>query len=197
MRHLARTRWGTAQESTHVSIMEEPITSAQASIQSPAGATSRSGEVAGVRGGSWTRLRTLLGNREVRRIVAYLFAGGVSAVVTISTTAALEHLAQVVFAYAAIAGTELGILVNFAFNDRQTFRDLDGHQRAWPVRLVRYHVTCAAGQTLIYVISLVLHDLAHWPGVFAQALPIGLVTVFNFLMHRFWTYRGARHSASV
>lgn len=179
-----------------MSIMEEPITSAQASIQSPAGAASRSGELAVSRGGMWARLRTLLGSREVRRIVAYLFAGGVSAVVTISTTAALEHLGQVLFAYAAIAGTELGILVNFAFNDRQAFRDLDGHQRAWPVRLVRYHITCAAGQTLILVISLVLHDLAHWPGVFAQALPIGLVTVFNFLMHRFWTYRGSSHRSA-
>jgi putative flippase GtrA len=176
-----------------VSIMEEPITSAPAPIQSPMGGAGPSGLLVGSGGGLSLRLRTLLANREVRRVAAYLFAGGVSAIVTISTTAALEHLVQALFAYAAIAGTELGILVNFAFNDRQAFRDLDGHHRAWPVRLVRYHVTCAAGQTLILLISLVLHDLEHWPGVFAQALPIGLVTIFNFLMHRFWTYRGSRH----
>jgi putative flippase GtrA len=144
-------------------------------------------------GSRWPRLWTLLGHRETRRVAAYLVAGGVSALVTISTTAALEHLARALFAYAALAGTELGILVNFGFNDRQAFRDLDGRQRAWPVRLARYHLTCAAGQTLILLTSLALHDLARWPGVFAQALPIALVTVFNFLMHRFWTYRAAHH----
>jgi putative flippase GtrA len=35
----------------------------------------------------------------------------------------------------------------------------------------------------------------HWRAVFAQAMPIMFVTAFNFLMHRFWTYRGAHHVA--
>lgn len=138
------------------------------------------------------QLRTLWRNREVWRIVAFLFAGGVSAAITISTTAALEHLAHQPFFWSAIAGTELGILVNFALNDRNAFRDLEGHHRPVLTRLARFHLTCATGQTLILLFSLFLHDVARWPGVFAQALPIGLVTVINFLLHRFWTYRGAQ-----
>lgn len=138
-----------------------------------------------------SRLAELLRHREVRRLVAFVIAGGVSALVTISVTALLNNLEHIGFFWAAVAGTELGILVNFAINDRLAFRDLGGRSRPLVVRVARFHVTCALGQTLILLLSLVLHDLAHWNSVFAQALPIGMVTCVNFLMHRFWTYRAA------
>jgi putative flippase GtrA len=132
----------------------------------------------------------LLLHPELRRLVAYLVAGGLSALITISVTAVLTNQEHAGFFWAAVVGTELGILVNFSINDRLAFRDLEGKARPLPVRVLRFHVTCALGQTLILLISLLLHDVAHWNSVFAQALPIGVVTVVNFLMHRFWTYRG-------
>ncbi|MGH2514840.1 MAG: GtrA family protein [Ktedonobacterales bacterium] len=138
-----------------------------------------------------SRLQRLLRHREVRRLVAFLVAGGISALVTISVTALLTNQVRTGFLLAAIAGTELGILVNFSINDRLAFRDLDGQTRPLLVRVVRFHVTCALGQTLILLFSLVLHDVVHWNTITAQALPIGVVTVVNFVMHRFWTYRGA------
>jgi putative flippase GtrA len=143
-------------------------------------------------GGLVARARLLMRNREVRRVVAFLFAGGVSALVTIGTTALVADLTQARFLWSALAGTELGILVNFSINDRLAFRDLAGHRRSFPVRLLRFHMTCALGQSIILLLSLGLHDLGHWPQVFAQALPIGVVTCINFAMHRFWTYRGRR-----
>lgn len=139
----------------------------------------------------------VLEQREARRVLAFLVAGGVSAIVTMTTTAALTHFAGFSFLFASLVGIELGILVNFTFNDHIAFRDLSGHRRALHVRLERFHVTCALGQSLILLSSLALHDLLHWPGTIAQALPIGLVTCVNFLMHRFWTYRAARASATA
>ncbi|HKV86038.1 MAG TPA: GtrA family protein [Ktedonobacterales bacterium] len=141
-------------------------------------------------------LKRLLRQREARRVIAFLIAGGVSAIVTMATTASLTHFAGFSFLLASVVGIELGILVNFSFNDRLAFRDLSGHRRVLPVRLGRFHVTCALGQSLILLSSLLLHDALHWPGTFAQALPIALVTCVNFLMHRFWTYRGARAHVS-
>lgn len=141
-------------------------------------------------------LQRLLRQREARRLIAFLIAGGVSAIVTMATTAGLTHFAGFSFFLASVVGIELGILVNFSFNDHIAFRDLSGHRRTLPVRLGRFHVTCALGQSLILLSSLLLHDALHWPGTFAQALPIALVTCVNFLMHRFWTYRGARSHVS-
>ena len=141
--------------------------------------------------------KRVLEQREARRVLAFLVAGGVSAIVTMSTTAALTHFAGFSFLFASLVGIELGILVNFMFNDHIAFRDLSGHRRALHVRLERFHVTCALGQSLILLSSLALHEMLHWPGTVAQALPIGLVTCVNFLMHRFWTYRAARTRAAV
>ena len=137
-------------------------------------------------------VRRIRDDRETRRVAAFLLAGAASALVTLSVTAALTDLAHLRFLWAAIAGTELGILVNFAFNDHLAFRDLAGHRRALPLRLARYHVTCAAGQSIILVLSLLLYDGARLPTMLAQGIPIGVVTIFNFVMHRFWTYRAVR-----
>jgi putative flippase GtrA len=148
-------------------------------------------EASAVSASPGTRLTQLLRHPEVRRLVAFVIAGGLSALVTISVTAVLTNLEHVSFFWSAVAGTELGILVNFSINDRLAFRDLEGRSRPLLVRVTRFHVTCAMGQTLILLLSLLLHDLAHWSSIFAQALPIGMVTCGNFLMHRFWTYRAA------
>ena len=116
---------------------------------------------------------------------------------TISVTALLVDARHIAFFWSAVVGTELGILVNFSINDAVAFRDLVGRHRALPVRLARFHATCALGQSLILLFSLVLHDLAHWDSEVAQALPITLVTGVNFFMHRFWTYRGPGRSSPV
>ena len=142
-------------------------------------------------------LDQLLSNRELLRVIAFLFAGGISALVTISVTkvffdVVLRDSGQWRFLLSALVGTEIGILVNFAINDHLAFRDLSGHRRRFPVRLLRFHITCATGQSLILAISWLLHDLAHYGTVVSQALPIVLVTGVNFTLHRFWTYRGAR-----
>jgi putative flippase GtrA len=138
------------------------------------------------------RVRAALRHPELRRVALFLIAGGLSAMVTITVTSVLTDLEHQRFLWAALAGTELGICVNFVINDRQTFSDLAGHQRFWLARLFRFHVTCATGQTLILLLSLLLHDAFHWRAALAQALPIVLVTGVNFAMHRLWTYRAAR-----
>lgn len=140
-------------------------------------------------------LNNVLSNRELRRVIAFLFAGGVSALVTIAVTklffdVVLRDSGQFQFPLAALIGTEVGILVNFTINDRLAFRDLSGHKRPFLVRILRFHVTCATGQTLILLISWALHDGAKLGTVVSQALPIVFVTGINFALHRFWTYRG-------
>jgi putative flippase GtrA len=146
----------------------------------------------GARGIGGLTLSQVMRHPELRRIVTFLFAGGASALVTLAVTSLLTDALHLLFLASAIIGTELGVLVNFGINDRQTFSDLAGRRRPFPSRLLRFHLTCALGQSLILISSLLLHDLAHWRTLFAQALPIVVVTAVNFTMHRFWTYRAGR-----
>ncbi len=131
----------------------------------------------------------LYANAEARRVVAFLLAGGVSALVTMAVTQVVLRADGGRFLLAALLGTEIGILANFALNDRFAFADLDGHARPMLERLLRFHLTCAFGQSLILALSTVLFEVAHWPSLLAQAVPIVFVTVVNFTIHRFWTYR--------
>ncbi len=178
-----------------VSVINEPLSgtlderSNTASLATPATPLSE-------RGARSSLLRDVLSNRELHRVIAFLFAGGVSAVVTIVVTklfydVVLRDSGQLRFLLAALIGTEVGILVNFAINDRLAFRDLSGHTRRLPIRVLRFHATCATGQSLILLISWALHDGLKLGTVVAQALPIVLVTGINFALHRFWTYRGS------
>lgn len=164
----------------------EPADASQAPNGAASTATTRTG-LAGP-------LVQLVSAPEARRVVAFLFAGGVSTLVTLSVTSLMTEMWGQRFLWSAIVGTELGVLVQFVINDRLAFHDLAGHRRSLPARLARYHLTCAGGQTIILLVSLVLHDVVHWRAVFAQAVPIVIVTAFNFLMHRFWTYRGVRQT---
>ncbi len=177
-----------------VSVINEPLSEAiderphTASLVPPATPLSE-------RGARSLLLRDVLSNRELHRVIAFLFAGGVSAVVTIAVTklcfeVVVRDSGQLRFLLAALIGTEVGILVNFTINDRLAFRDLSGHQRRFPIRILRFHATCATGQSLILLISWALHDGARLGTVVAQALPIVFVTGINFALHRFWTYRG-------
>ncbi len=136
--------------------------------------------------------RTALQHRELRRVVSFLMAGGIAAMVTLAVTSILHDIVHVPFFFAAVCGTELGILVSFTINDLISFRDLAGHRRALPIRLLRFHGTYAVGQSVILLLSVLLHDIWHWRTVIAQAVPIVLVTTLNFTLHRFWTYRGKR-----
>lgn len=128
-------------------------------------------------------------NPEARRVAAFLLAGGVSALVTMTVTQIVLHVDGGHFVLSALLGAEIGILTNFAINDRLAFADLDGHARPMLARLLRFHLACAFGQSLILVLSTILFDVAHWAPSLAQAVPIVIVTAVNFAAHRFWTYR--------
>ncbi|HEV2458287.1 MAG TPA: GtrA family protein [Ktedonobacterales bacterium] len=161
-------------------------------VAAPFGAAAAHAVLATRRRGILERVRR---DRELRRVVAFLIAGGVSAAVTLTVTSVLTDVLHHSFFWSAVSGTELGIIVNFTINDHLAFRDLAGHLRPLPVRLLRFHITCATGQTIILLLSLLLHDAVHWRAVFAQAVPIVLVTALNFVMHRFWTYRAGHANA--
>ncbi len=162
--------------------LSEPVTQPANSVTAPSLARMR-------RMGRTGLVARLYANAEMRRVVAFLIAGGVSALVTMAVTQIMLRADGGRFLLAALIGTEVGILISFALNDRFAFSDLDGHDRPIAARLLRFHLTCAFGQSLILAFSTALFDLAHWPSLAAQAIPIAVVTFVNFAVHRFWTYR--------
>lgn len=130
---------------------------------------------------------------EVRRVVIYLAIGGIvslenlASVLLFSRQHALHYVAYIVLAQ------EISIIFSFLLNDRFTFGNLHTVKRAWYVRCLRFHGVAALSGIVIVTISSLLHYLAFAPLV-AQSAAIGFTTIMNFVIHRFWTYRGPRHA---
>jgi putative flippase GtrA len=138
----------------------------------------------------------LTGGRAVwlQRLSTYLVFGGTSAVVNLLIFALvlrlalpLNDLAHNLLAFFVAA--EIALIVNFIPNDRITFSQLPGHSRAWWVRCARFHLTCAFGTALTYLIQFVLHYLAGVPSIGAEAVALVIVTAVNFSVHHAFTYR--------
>jgi putative flippase GtrA len=126
---------------------------------------------------------------EVLRVVSFLVVGGLGALVNLgcvwvfSTFTPLPHEAYIVLA------TEIALLFNFALNDRFTFHTQIDSRRPYWLRCLRFHGPSALGFVLTLLISSLAYHYGHLSSLLAQAAAILIVTVVNFMMHRFWTYR--------
>lgn len=86
--------------------------------------------------------------------------------------------------FASSIGYAAGAVANYLLNFSFTFRGNNPHH----VAAIRFMVVCATGlggnATLMF---LLVHEL-HIAAVLAQAISLALITVWNFLLHRAWTY---------
>ena len=125
---------------------------------------------------------------EIMRVVSFLIVGGLGTLVNLACVWALGFTslpAEIDLVFA----TEIALLCNFLLNDRFTFHSLADSRRPFWLRCLRFHGPSALGFVLTLVISYTLLHAGHLKPVAAQAIAILVVTVVNFLMHRFWTYR--------
>lgn len=154
-----------------------------------------------------SRLRALAAHPETRRAFLFLLVGGVCAVFNLAIFSALSLLAGWSYLPAVLIATELSVMLGFVLNDRITFRSLAQRAGGWLQRCIRFHLGAAMGQALTILLGLgLIHVLARIPmkdpalkPVLAQAISLAVVTVFNFAVQRFLTYRArtGSHQATL
>lgn len=132
-------------------------------------------------------------------MLSFLVIGGSASVLNLFVLVLFEfidkknhNLPAQALIYGMIA-TEISIVYNFYLNDRFTFRSLIDKNRTWLQRCVRFHGPAMVGFTLTQVLHLVFLNIlpitVPHRSVIGQAIAIAIVTIVNFMMHRFWTYR--------
>lgn len=128
----------------------------------------------------------------VQRLVSYLPIGGAAALVNLGVLALFFHFGSAkVFWYwvlASIVAYELSILANFIPNDYFTFRHLDGHQRSWLARCLRFHLTSLSGVGVTFALSTLFLHVFGWHWLISQAIALILATAYNFTVHHLFTY---------
>jgi dolichol-phosphate mannosyltransferase len=93
-----------------------------------------------------------------------------------------------------VLAAEAAIVNNFLWNDRWTFRDLVPEQhtaRAAVRRFLKFNVICLGGLTLNVVLLNLMFNLLQMNRYVANAIAIGCVTAWNFLLNRALAWRSA------
>jgi putative flippase GtrA len=122
--------------------------------------------------------------RQSRQLLAYVVAGGITAVAHYATLIGLVELARVDPVPATLAGFVLGAVVSYTLNRWLTFDATHSHaQASW-----RFGLIALGGFVLT---GLLMHlFVARWglPYLPMQVVTTGVVMVFSFLGHKFFSF---------
>ncbi|KPH79068.1 GtrA family protein [Bosea vaviloviae] len=122
--------------------------------------------------------------RQTRQLLAYVFAGGLTAVAHYGVLVGLVELAHVNPVPATLAGFIVGAVVSYLLNRWMTFDATHSHAQAtW-----RFALIAAGGFVLTWVLMhlfVARFDLPYLP---MQFVTTGFVMVFSFLGHKFFSF---------
>ncbi len=133
------------------------------------------------------RLRRLA-PRERVRLSKFLLVGGTGLLVNSLALLLLVQWAQLPLVLASALSAELGIINNFYWNDRWTFRRT---QLSW-LRFARFNLVSLVGLFITTGTLWVLVGHLRLYYLAANLLGIGLAMAWNFVANSWWTWGGAR-----
>ncbi len=122
-----------------------------------------------------------------RQVSAFVGVGAVAAIVHYGLLVALVETGSAGPVPATLAGYVGGGLVSYGLNRRHTYRSDRPHGEAgW-----RFAVVAGVGFALTGLVMHVLTGILLAPYLPAQVLTTGLVLVWSFLAHKWWTFRAS------
>ncbi|MFI5014732.1 MAG: GtrA family protein [Hyphomicrobiales bacterium] len=127
----------------------------------------------------------------VRQILAFGGAGVAAAIVHYGLLIGLVQTATLAPVPATLCGYLGGGLVSYALNRRHTYRSERPHQEAvW-----RFAAVAGVGFLITWAVMHLLVDRWSLPYLPAQLLTTGIVLIWSFSAHKWWTF-GEKGSAS-
>ncbi len=121
-----------------------------------------------------------------RQITLFILVGLAAALAHYGTLIGLVEGRRWTPVPATLCGYVAGGIVSYVLNRRMTFESGRAHSQA----IWRFAAVAAVGFALTWVAMLILVDGLGAPYLAAQGLTTGLVMVWSFLAHRFWTFPG-------
>ncbi len=123
-------------------------------------------------------------SRQTRQLLAYVFAGGLTAVAHYGVLVGLVELARVDPVPATLAGFVVGAVVSYALNRWMTFEATRSHvQASW-----RFGLIAIGGFGLTWMLMHLFVTRLSLPYLPMQFVTTGFVMVFSFLGHKFFSF---------
>jgi putative flippase GtrA len=124
------------------------------------------------------------------QLAKFCAVGASGYVVNLAVFAALVHAAGLHYIPAAICSFLVAVTNNYAWNRHWTFRHQRGHFAYQGLRFLAVS-TIALGANLAFLAILVALGVPKIP---AQAAAIALVTPWNFVANKLWSFRRRPHA---
>lgn len=122
--------------------------------------------------------------RQYRQLVAYVLAGGLTAVAHYAVLIGLVEGAGVMPVPATLAGFVCGAVVSYTLNRWMTFDATRSHgQASW-----RFALIAAGGFVLTGILMHLFTHTAGLPYLPVQLITTAIVMVFSFLGHKFFSF---------
>lgn len=118
----------------------------------------------------------------------FLLVGGFAAGLQYLILVLLAEFTGMPPVYASSIGFVLSAFANYALNHRYTFRSDVAHT----VGALRFAVTATSGLAINAIVLALTTSVLGWHYLAGQVAATATVLVWNFLVHRNWTYAAAR-----
>jgi putative flippase GtrA len=124
-------------------------------------------------------------NHPVRQLLAFGGAGIAAAILHYGVLIGLVQGGVLAPVPATLCGFVAGGLISYGLNRRHTYRSGRPHQEAvW-----RFAIVAGVGFLLTWAVMHRLVDRWHLPYLPAQIFTTGVVLVWSFAAHKWWTFR--------
>ena len=124
----------------------------------------------------------------LRQVVAFLGVGVIAAITHYGTLIALVETGAMAVIPATLLGYGLGGIVSYALNRMMTFEATRSHAEAgW-----RFAVVAGVGFVLTWLLMSLIHGRWGVPYLAAQLVTTGIVLVWSFLAHKYWSFAEGR-----
>ncbi len=112
----------------------------------------------------------------------FFMVGAFSALIQFSILISLVEVSAVKAIWASTFGYIGGALINYLLNHYFTFKSDLSHKKT----LIRFSLNSILGLLLNF--SLMRVFLMYYPYILSQIGASGIVLIWNFLVHRYWTF---------
>lgn len=124
-----------------------------------------------------------------RQLSVFLFIGGVCTGLHYVILIAFVRLGLLDPVWASALGFCISAVLNYLLNRRLTFCSTRTHRSAAP----RFVGVALSGLVINTGLIALLNGVLGWHYLFAQVIATGATLVWNFVLHKIWTFAGSKN----
>jgi putative flippase GtrA len=111
-------------------------------------------------------------------------------IVTVIGKALSQHTLQLDPATAIFIGSEAGVLSNFIFHERWTYKYVDHHHKSLLKKFFHFQLSSLSGVLLFTLIGIIIVKVFNHDSIITLAVAAGITMFWNFFWTKYFIFKG-------